>query len=294
MLEHVLQRAGEFDLVHFHTGHLHFPLVRRQPVPHLSTLHWRVDLPELASLHREFSDLPIVAISDAQRSLLATRAWRGTVHHGLPADRYRLQSRPGRYLAFVGRISPEKGVHDAIAIARAAGMPLRIAAKIETADLDYYEDVFKPLLADPLVEFAGEIDDDQKQAFLGNAYALLFPIRWPEPFGIVMIEAMACGTPVVAFRAGSVPEVIEDGVSGFIVDDIEGAVGALPRVAGLDRARCREAFERRFTARRMAQDYVALYEAVLAEQRAPGPVPQALDARASAAKAAPSSAVAGM
>ncbi len=263
-LEKVVQRANDFDIIHFHVDHVHFPLMRRLNTPHLTTLHGRLDLPELKPLFEEFRDMPVVSISDAQRTPLPFANWVGTVYHGLPKDLYRFYARPGDYLAFLGRISPEKRPDRAIKIAERAGMKLLIAAKVDEADKAYFEEVIKPLLKSPWVEFIGEINDKEKNEFLGKAYALLFPIDWPEPFGLVMIEAMACGTPVVAWRCGSVPEVIEEGVSGFIVESIEEAVEALEKVADIKRILCRKAFERRFTSEVMAQNYLKVYERVLA------------------------------
>lgn len=264
MLEEVAKHAHDFDVIHFHISQFHLPIARRLPVAHLTTLHGRLDMPELRPLFAEFRDVPVVSISDAQRNPLPEADWLGTVHHGLPHDLLPFHPGPGRYLAFVGRISPEKRVDRAIAIASACCQPLRIAAKVDPADRDYFEHEIRPLLDNPLVEFIGEIDEQQKAAFLGHATALLFPIDWPEPFGLVMIEAMACGVPVVAFRGGSVQEVIDQGVTGFIVDSLEDAIAATRTIGGLDRRRCRAVFERRFNVTRMAQDYVALYETLLA------------------------------
>jgi len=264
LLEQVFSMAREFDVLHFHVDYLNFALSRRQCVPHLTTLHGRLDIPDLAPLYREFPDIPLVSISDAQRAPLPWVNWRGTVYHGLPAELYALHPEPGRYFAFLGRISPEKRVDRAIAIARRLDIPLKIAAKVDRVDLAYFESI-KPLLEEPLVEFIGEIGDHEKDEFLGNALALLMPIDWPEPFGLVMIEAMACGTPIVARRQGSVPEVIEDGVTGFAVDSAEAALCAAAHVGSIDRRRCREEFERRFSASRMATDYVAVYADLLAE-----------------------------
>ncbi|HSL20202.1 MAG TPA: glycosyltransferase family 4 protein [Vicinamibacterales bacterium] len=259
-LEEVLKRADQFDVVHFHISQIHFPVVRRFPTAHVTTLHGRLDIPELVPLFQEFSDIPCVSISDAQRLPLPHANWVATVHHGLPPGRLAFEPRHGSYLAFLGRVSPEKRVDRAIAIARAAGMPLRIAAKVDPADAKYFEQEIRLLLDDPLVEFIGEIGEAEKSEFLGGARALLFPIDWPEPFGLVMIEAMACGTPVIAFRGGSVDEVLEEGVSGFVVESVEEAVDAVARIDALDRRVCRDSFERRFTAARMAADYVDLYQ----------------------------------
>jgi glycosyltransferase involved in cell wall biosynthesis len=263
MLEQIIQSAHEFDVLHFHLAQLHFPLVRRLPVAHVTTLHGRLDMPELVPLFREFNDVPVVSISDAQRRPLPDAGWAATIHHGLPLGQLRFHPGPGEYLAFVGRISPEKRVDRAIAIATGCGQRLRIAAKVDPADGDYFERQIKPLLEHPLVEYVGEINEQQKDDFLGRATALLFPIDWPEPFGLVMIEAMACGTPVVAFRGGSVEEVVDHGVTGFIVDTIDEACAATRAAASLDRARCRAVFEQRFNVTRMANRYLSLYEQLL-------------------------------
>jgi glycosyltransferase involved in cell wall biosynthesis len=270
LLEHVFRAAHRFDVIHFHTDCLHFPLSRRSGVPHVTTLHGRLDLPELSCLYDEFRDIPLVSISGAQRAPQPQANWLATVHHGLPADLHRCRERPGDYLAFVGRISLEKRVDRAIEIARRAGMKLRVAAKVDTADRDYFRQTVEPLFRDPVVEFVGEIGEADKGEFLGNARALLFPIDWPEPFGLVMIESMACGTPVVAWRCGSVPEVIDDGLTGFVVDDLDAATRAVDQCKGFDRRRCREAFERRFTATRMANDYLQVYHRVVEAARRVG------------------------
>jgi glycosyltransferase involved in cell wall biosynthesis len=268
MLEKVLQRADEFDVIHFHCDYLHFPLSRRQDFAHVTTLHGRLDLPELAPLYREFRDMPLVSISNAQRRPIPKARWMSTVYHGLPLDLYSLQPKSGDYLAFLGRISPEKRADRAVEIAMRTGIPLRVAAKVDRADKDYYEAEIKPLFekAGSLVEFIGEIGETEKQDFLGNARALLFPIDWPEPFGLVMIEAMACGTPVIAFSCGSVPEVLEDGVTGFLVDDIDEAVAAVDGLDKLRRAGCRREFENRYSAPRMAEDYIAVYRRLIEQQ----------------------------
>jgi glycosyltransferase involved in cell wall biosynthesis len=270
MLEQVRRVAHEFDVLHFHVDYLHFPLSRRERWPHISTLHGRLDLAELVPLYQEFREMPVVSISDAQRNPLPWIRWCGTVHNGIPEDLYSFREGPGKYLAFLGRISPEKRADRAIEIAKRLDTPLKIAAKVDKADREYFETVIKPMLDDPRVEFIGEIGEDRKGEFLGNACAVLFPVDWPEPFGMVMIEAMACGTPVVAYRCGSVPEVIEDGVSGFIVDSIEGAVEATRKVRQLSRQRVRESFEARFTASRMAREYLECYERILGSH---GPLP---------------------
>ena len=270
LLEEVFRRQGAYDVVHFHCDYLHFPFSRRQRQPHVTTLHGRLDLPELPRLYREYEGEPVVSISDAQRLPLPGLNWRGTVHHGMPRDLHTFRGAPGRYLAFLGRISPEKRVDRAIAIARAAGMPLKVAAKIDRADRDYFKEQIEPLLKEsaPLVDFVGEVGGRAKDEFLGNAAALLFPIDWPEPFGLVMIEALACGTPVIAFRRGSVPEIMDDGATGFVVDDVQEAVRAVGRLGELRRGRCRQVFEERFSVERMACDYLAVYRGI-AEHAAP-------------------------
>jgi glycosyltransferase involved in cell wall biosynthesis len=266
MLERVVQRQDDFDLIHFHIAQLHFPIARRLRTAHVTTLHGRLDLQELGGLYREFDDIPVVSISDAQRIPLRHAGWIGTVYHGLPAQLLRFQDRPGEYLAFLGRVSPEKGLDRAIAIATACGVRLRVAAKVDPADRDYFAADIQPLLDNPFVEFIGEIGEDDKSDFLGGARALLFPINWPEPFGLVLIEALACGLPVVAFNNGSVPEIIEDGVTGFVVNTVDEAVAATRRISAISRRACRAAFERRFSASRMASDYVRLYEQLVGER----------------------------
>jgi glycosyltransferase involved in cell wall biosynthesis len=263
MLEEVFERASRFDIIHFHTDYVHFPLARRYSVPHVTTLHGRLDLADLMPLYKKFSGMPVVSISDAQRKPLPRANWQATVYHGLPVGLYDCGEKIGDYLAFVGRISPEKRLDRALEIAARSGMRLRIAAKTDAADREYMEQVIRPILCDSSAEFIGEIGDQDKREFLANAYALLFPIDWPEPFGLVIIEAMACGTPIIAFRCGSVPELIEEGVTGYIVDDIEGALQALGKVPTFDRRRCRQVFEERFNAARMAQDYLAVYSRVI-------------------------------
>jgi glycosyltransferase involved in cell wall biosynthesis len=268
LLEQVLNEKENFDLIHFHIDYLHFPLSRREQLQHVTTLHGRLDIPDLVPLYRAFSDMPLISISDAQRTPLRWANWRGTVHHGMPKNALRPYTGRGQYLAFLGRTSPEKGLEPAIQIAKRVGMPLKIAAKIDKADVEYFATRIKPLLNHPLIDFVGEIGYGEKNEFLGNAAALLFPINWPEPFGIVLIEALACGTPVIAYPFGSVLELIEDGVTGFLVDDIEGAARALHNLDRIDRTICRRRFEERFTAKRMAQDYLAIYERTLTREPA--------------------------
>jgi glycosyltransferase involved in cell wall biosynthesis len=265
MLERVFQHADEFDIIHFHVDYLHFPLSRREAITQVTTLHGRLDIPDLVPLYQEFRDMPVISISNGQREPLPWANWQATVYHGLPRDLYRFQPRAGRYLAFLGRISPEKRVDRAIEISKRVGMPLKIAAKVDRVDKDYFDSVIAPLLRGSLVEFVGEIGDTEKDEFLGNAYALLFPIDWPEPFGLVIIEAMACGTPVVAYRGGAVPELVETGYTGFVVESMEDAIEAVRRVSELSRKRCREVFEQRFTAPRMAHDYLQQFERLIAK-----------------------------
>ena len=263
MLEEVLERAHNFDVIHFHLDYMHYPLSRIAGIRHLTTLHGRLDSPDLVPLYRKYKDMPVVSISKYQRKPLSWVNWVGNVYHGLPIDLLKQGDGGGNYLAFLGRISPEKRVDRAIEIASRLGMPLKIAAKIDGQDKAYYESEIKHLLGGPDIEFVGEITEEQKSDFLGNAYAYLFPIDWPEPFGLTMIEAMACGTPTIAFKCGSVPEVIADGISGFVVEDMEGAVVATEKAHLLDRSVVRRDFETRFSAARMAQDYVKLYESML-------------------------------
>ncbi len=263
LMEQVVQQKNEFDVIHFHIDYLHFPVSRSQELAQLSTLHGRLDLPDLVPLYREFSDMPVVSISDAQRVPLPWINWQGTVHHGMPENVLKPCLEPGKYLAFLGRVSPEKGVDQAIDIAKRAGMPLKIAAKVDRADKEYFEAFIKPMLNSELIEFIGEISDLEKNEFLGNASALLFPINWSEPFGIVLIEAMACGVPVIAYPRGSVPEIIEDGVSGRLVDNADQAANALKDLSAIDRRKCRKAFERRFSVKRMAHDYLTIYDRIV-------------------------------
>lgn len=260
MLEYVAKSASHFDVIHFHTDYSHFPLSRRQQVPNVTTLHGQLGIPDLAPLYREFCDMPLVSISDAQREPIPWANWQGTVYHGLPEDLYTFKETTGKYLAFLGRISPEKRVDRAIEIARRAGMEIKIAAKVDKVDRKYFKHHVEPLLHYPGVEYIGEIGEREKDKFLGDAYALLMPIDWAEPFGMVLIEAMACGTPVIAYRKGSIPEVVEEGKTGFIVEDIDAAVKAVEHISSLSRKQCRETFERRFTASRMVNDYLKIYK----------------------------------
>ncbi len=267
LIETVAQDADEFDVVHFHLDYLPFSQIRRLEIPAVTTLHGRLDIPDLYPLFREFDDMRLISISDAQRAPMPWASWLTTVHHGIPEDLHRPNYSKGEYLAFLGRISPEKRVDRAIEIARLAGMPLRVAAKIDDADRNYFEEEISDLLANSDVEFVGEIGEQDKTDFLGNAAALLFPIDWPEPFGLVMIESMACGTPVIAFRGGSVAEIIEPGVTGFVVENIEQAVEAVGRIDSIDRRACHQRFLERFTSRRMCEQYLTAYERVIWEKK---------------------------
>jgi len=259
MLERVRRRADEFDFLHFHLDYYPFSLFSRQPIPFVTTLHGRLDLPEHQPVFTAFSSVPVVSISDAQRRPLPQAGWVQTIYHGLPEQLLSPLPVKPQYFAFLGRIAPEKGVDRAISIARHCEVPLRIAAKVDKVDREYFDEKIRPLLDNSNTEYIGEITDAEKSAFLSGAIALLDPIDWPEPFGLVMIEAMACGTPVIAFNRGSVPEVVDDGLTGFIVEDEKGAIGAVDRLSRLSRKGIRKQFERRFTARRMAQEYLAVY-----------------------------------
>ncbi|WP_153100304.1 glycosyltransferase family 4 protein [Paraburkholderia hayleyella] len=267
LMEQVRRQAEAFDVLHFHMDYYSFSVFKRQDTPYVTTMHGRLDLPEQQPVFDTFNDAPVVSISNAQRHPMPQARWLATVYHGLPEQLYTPQPVEQKYLAFLGRISPEKRVDIAIRIAGQCGLPLRIAAKVDNADREYFERDIKPLLDLPHVEFIGEIADQQKAEFLSGAHALLFPIDWPEPFGLVMIEAMACGTPVIAFNRGSVPEVLDDGVSGFIVEDEIGAVAAINRLHKLPRAAVRSRFEARFTAKRMAEQYVEVYQSLIRAQK---------------------------
>lgn len=265
LLERVAAMSDRFDLIHAHVDWLHLPVLRRLGVPFITTFHGRLDLPGLAEAVEAFPDAGFVSISDHQRRPLPRARWLGTVPHGLPLDLLQPTRQQNGYLAFLGRMSAEKGPDVAIRLARRSGLLLRLAAKVPRREQRYFKSQIDPYIDDARIQFVGEIGEERKAKFLGDAKALLFPIDWPEPFGLVLIEAMACGTPVVAFRRGAVPEIVEDGVTGFVVDDEEQAFAALGRLDALDRARIREIFEQRFTARRMADDYVAVYARVIAE-----------------------------
>jgi glycosyltransferase involved in cell wall biosynthesis len=262
--------ADRFDVIHCHVDYLAYPFCGLVRTPTLHTLHGRLDLPYLAPVFRDFPDVPLVSISNAQRAPLASfgLTWAGTVYHGMPLDRSPFVAQPGDYLAFLGRLSREKQPEVAIEVAKRVGMPLRIAAKIDANDREYVDRVVRPLLDDPLVEFIGEVEDEAKAAFLGGARALLFPIDWPEPFGLVMIEAMACGTPVIARPCGSVPEIVDDGRTGFIADTVDELVEAVKRIDTIDRAECRRQVERRFSVPRMVDDYEALYRRAASARQA--------------------------
>src|SRR5712675_1755867 len=269
LLEAVARRATEFDVIHVHIDWLHLPLFSRLGVPFLTTCHGRLDLPGFPDVVSRFPEAPFVSISDNQRVPLHDSKWMGTVYHGLPADLFRPTFEPGSYLAFLGRLTAEKGPEAAIRIARAAGMPLRIAAKVPRGERGYLKKQLEPQIDGKQVQLTGEVNDETKQQFLAGAAALLFPIDWPEPFGLVMIEAMACGTPVIAFRSGSVPEVIDDGITGFVVSGEAEAIQAVRRLGELDRQRVRRHFEKKFTARRMAEEYLRLYKMLASAKAAP-------------------------
>ena len=262
LLEEVFARADDFHIIHFHIDYLHFPFSRRQNTPHLTTLHGRLDVLDLNPLHRKFHEMPLVSISHAQRQPLPWANWQGTVYHGLPTDLHKAGSKPGEYLLFLGRISAEKRFDRAVEIARRANMPLKFAAKLDDANRQYFEETIKSANGCPM-EYVGEIGEGDKQELLAHAYALLFPIDWPEPFGLVLIESMACGTPVIAYRCGSVPELVDDGVTGFVVDDLDSATQAVFKIPDVDRALCRRRFEERFSAARMAQEYVTIYQRLI-------------------------------
>jgi glycosyltransferase involved in cell wall biosynthesis len=268
LLEEVMERADEFDIVHFHTESLHLPIARRLGPACLTTMHGRLDAPDIRPLHLRFKEAPLVSISMAQRTPLPFAHWVGNVQHGLPLDLYGTPEEPTEpeYLLFLGRVSPEKHADAAIRIAKAVNIPLKIAAKVDRADEEYFRSVLCPMIEHPLIEFLGEVDDNQKKALLQKAIALILPIDWPEPFGLVMIEAMACGTPVIVRRRGSASEIIDHGKNGFLFESEEEAAAAIDAARALDRARCRKEFERRFSAPRMAADYAKIYREILASR----------------------------
>jgi glycosyltransferase involved in cell wall biosynthesis len=267
LLSEVFDDAQRFDVIHCHLDYWSFPFARLVTTPSLTTLHGRLDIKELLEVYRYYSEAPVASISDAQRAPLPELNWVGTVHHGLPRDQLGFNPHPGRYLAFLGRIAPEKRPDLAIEVARRSGIPLRIAAKVDAVDCDYFEDTIRPLLEGRGVEFIGEIAEHEKSEFLSNAMALLFPVDWPEPFGLVIIEALACGTPVIARPCGSVPEVLRDGVTGFMANDLDGLVDAVRRISSISRQRCRNEFETRFTADVMAANYERVYYQLIDERR---------------------------
>jgi glycosyltransferase involved in cell wall biosynthesis len=265
-MEEVISRAKEFDLLHFHIDYLHYPFSNRNTYRHITTLHGRLDIPGLKSLYKKYHAVPLVSISNNQRTPVKDANWIGTVYHGLPKNLLTVNKKAGNYVAFLGRFSPEKRADHAIRIAREAGMPIKVAAKLDDADRAYFENEIEHLLHEPGVEFLGEINEEAKNDFLGNAAALLFPIDWPEPFGLVMIEAMACGTPVIAYNRGSVPEIIDEGKTGFIVQSIDEAVHALKHIQLLDRGKVREIFEQRFSVEEMTDNYEKIYHEMLEEK----------------------------
>ena len=263
-MDKVAKLAKNFDIIHFHTDYLHFPLIRHIGTPHVTTLHGRLDLSELVPVFEHFSSCPMVSISDSQRTPLPWANWCGTVYHGLPPDLYRFHPEPGKYFAFLGRISPEKRVDRAVEIALSCNTPLYVGAKIDKADEAYFDREIRPLFGHPLIHYIGEVDERQKHALLAGAKALLFPIDWPEPFGLVMIEAFSCGVPVIAYNHGSVPEILEEGVNGFVVHNQQEAMQAAKNIETIDRASCRASFDRRFTACHMAENYLQVYQRLIA------------------------------
>lgn len=265
LMEMVEKEASNFDIIHSHIDYLYFPIMRRSRNVYLTTLHGRLDIPELEPLFREFHDIPLVSISNAQRKPVPDSNWKGTVYHGLPLELYNFNAKGGNYLVFIGRVSPEKRVDRAIEIAIDAGIQIRIAAKIDKVDKDYFESKIKKMLDHPLVDFIGEVGEKEKEELLGNALGLVYPIDWPEPFGLAMIEAMACGTPVIAYSCGSVPEVIDDGLTGFVVKTRKEALEAVRKLQGIDRKKCRSVFEKRFSVQRMVEDYLMIYESLINE-----------------------------
>ncbi|MCU1338146.1 MAG: hypothetical protein JWO19_3727 [Bryobacterales bacterium] len=262
-METVIQRASKFDVIHFHNDYLHFPMSKRMRTPHITTLHGRLDLPELPFVHKMFPGVPLISISNAHRLPLPDVNWRATIYHGLPEAYLQAEDEPPEYLMFLGRISPEKRVDRAIEIALAAELPLIIAAKVDTVDQQYFDQQIAPMLDHPLIKVVGEVGETEKRELFKKAYALLFPIDWPEPFGLVMVEAMACGVPVIAFPCGSVPEIVEHGKTGYIVDNIADAVAGIRAISRIKRNECRDVFRLRFTASRMAADYVREYKRLI-------------------------------
>jgi glycosyltransferase involved in cell wall biosynthesis len=267
MVQMVHNDLREYDIVHYHIDYLHFPASHCSKTPHVTTLHGSLTIPELQALYNIYREIPVISISDSQRGPLPQANWMGTVYHGLPDNLFQPVYSPGKYLAFLGRVSPEKGLDDAIQIAKAVGLPLKIAAKVDANDREYYNEVICPILDDPLIEFIGEVNENQKQEFIGNAMALLFPIKWAEPFGLVMIESLACATPVVAYGRGSVPEILSNGVNSFIIDNVDEAINAVRNLSAIDRHMCRSSFDQRFTARQMAENYLQVYQDVIASRQ---------------------------
>lgn len=263
MIEMVEKESYKFDIIHSHIDYMYYPVIRRKKKPHITTLHGRLDLPEYIDLYKEFDDIPLVSISKSQRTPVWFANWQGNVYHGLPVNHYKFNPNGGNYLSFIGRISPEKRVDRAIEIAIGANIPIRIAAKVDKADKEYYEAKIKPMLSHPLVEFLGEVGEQEKEQILGNSLGFIYAIDWPEPFGLGMIEAMACGTPVIAYNCGSVPEVVDENITGFIVNSQSEAINAVKKLPQLSRAECRKTFERRFSAKRMVDDYLNLYQKLL-------------------------------
>lgn len=263
MMEQIDKEAHQYDIIHSHIDYLIYPIIKRSKYHFLTTLHGRLDIPELQPLYKEFFQIPVVSISDSQRKPLPDANWKSTVYHGLPLDLYSFNADAQDYLVYVGRISPEKRVDRAVEIAIKAGIPLRIAAKVDKVDKDYFDTQIKKLLDHPLIEMLGEVGDQQKQELLGNALGLIFPIDWPEPFGLAMVEAMACGTPVIAYRSGSIPEVIDEGITGFVVNSQEEAVEAVGKLPQISRKRVRETFEKRFSVQRMTHDYLRVYKSLI-------------------------------
>jgi glycosyltransferase involved in cell wall biosynthesis len=260
LIETVEKYANQFDIIHSHIDYLYFPLIKRNKPKYITTLHGRLDIPELKPLYREYSTVPVVSISDEQRKPLPYANWISTVYHGLPSEMYQYNEGPGEYLAFVGRVSPEKRIDRVIEVAIMTGIPVKIAAKVDKADQDYFEQKIRPMLKHPLVEFIGEINDSEKNTLLGKALALLYLIDWPEPFGLAMIESMACGTPVIAFKCGSVPEVVDNGLTGYVVTSLSQAAKAVKNLNLISRENCRKTFDQRFSSERMANDYIKLYQ----------------------------------